>query len=293
MAFLSELVGVLAGVTPFDVRLLVLPVPGFDEHDVTLLDPGAVLHAAGDPSHPVFTVLALDADVVAAVVLGNHGEQFVAVGHSEVPTFGFFFAHTPFLGHATDKLTETCVTAVHGIFTGSPAGLSSERTIRYAMKAAAKIVVDRPIEEVWDYIADVETMDRWVIGVSETAKVNDIDGVGARYESKYTYAGTTHDIVYEVTSFEPPSRFAITAPTGPFAFDAEIELRETGQGTELTNVLDTGADSRFTAVMITVLRPLMRWMMTRQLKKELVTLKEDLEHDPTGDRGASASVAEA
>jgi uncharacterized protein YndB with AHSA1/START domain len=163
----------------------------------------------------------------------------------------------------------------------------------YGMKATAKIVVDRPIEEVWDYIADVENMERWVVGVSETAKVNDIDGVGARYESKYTYAGKTHDMAYEVTSFEPPTRFAITAPTGPFAFDAELELRETGQGTELTNVLDAGADSRFTTVMFTVLRPLMRWIMARQLKKELVTLKEDLEHDPTTGAVASASIAEA
>ena len=145
------------------------------------------------------------------------------------------------------------------------------------MKAAAKIAVDRPIEAVWGYIADVEHMDRWVVGVSETTKVNDIDGVGARYEGTYTSAGRTHEMAYEVTDFEPPTRFAITAPTGPFAFDAEFQLRETGEGTELTNVLDAGPDSRFTAVMFTVLRPVMRRLMARQLKKELRILKAELE----------------
>ena len=103
MAFAAELVGVLAVVAPYDVGLLVLPVPGFDEDDVALVDPRAVLHPAGDAAHSGLAVLAFDADVVAAVVLGYDAEQLIAGGHSEVPS-PCLFSHTRFYGPTTVKL---------------------------------------------------------------------------------------------------------------------------------------------------------------------------------------------
>ena len=93
VAFAAQLFGVLAVVAPLDVGFLVLPVPGFDEDGVALVDPDPVLHAAGDPAHPVFAVLTLDAHVVPAVVLGHDLEQLVVVWHPKVST-PCLFAHT-------------------------------------------------------------------------------------------------------------------------------------------------------------------------------------------------------
>jgi len=58
-----------------------------------LADPRPVLHAAGDPAHSRLAVNAAQPHVVSAEVFRHHGEHFVVVGHSEVPTPGFF-AHT-------------------------------------------------------------------------------------------------------------------------------------------------------------------------------------------------------
>jgi len=66
---------------------------GSREDHVALADPRPVLHAAGDPAHSRLAVNAAQPHVVSAEVFRHHGEHFVVVGHSEVPTPGFF-AHT-------------------------------------------------------------------------------------------------------------------------------------------------------------------------------------------------------
>lgn len=127
------------------------------------------------------------------------------------------------------------------------------------MNASATVVVDRPIEDVFAYVSDVENMDDWVAGVGDTRLVEgDGSGVGDRYESTYTYRGETTDMDVEVTAFDPPNRLGITDPEGPFAFDGQRELEESGDGTRVTNSISTAADGRVTAVLFTVFRPVMR-----------------------------------
>ncbi|WP_435154846.1 SRPBCC family protein [Haladaptatus sp. DFWS20] len=146
------------------------------------------------------------------------------------------------------------------------------------MKASATVEVFRPIDEVFEYIANVENMNQWVVSVGETKRVSgDGTGVGDRYESSYTYGGKTHDMNFEVTEYESPTRFGITAPEGPFAFDGRLELEATERGTLVTNTIDNEADGRFTAFMFTVFKPIMRWLMARRLREELSELKSVLE----------------
>lgn len=148
------------------------------------------------------------------------------------------------------------------------------------MKASASSEIDRPIDDVFEYVSNVENMDEWVVGVSDTERVSgDGTSVGDRYESFYTYRGETQEMKFEVTEFEPPHRFGITAPEGPFAFDGTLELEATERGTRVTNTIETEADGRFTAFVFTVFRPVMRWTMARRLKQELRELQALLETD--------------
>ncbi|MFC7202551.1 SRPBCC family protein [Haloferax namakaokahaiae] len=148
------------------------------------------------------------------------------------------------------------------------------------MKASATVEVRRPIEDVFSYVADVEAMDEWVVGVGETRRVSGEETtVGTRYESTYTYGGRTQPMVLELTAIDAPHRLEMTAVEGPFPFDARLDLSETPQGTLVTNTIDNKPDGRFTAVMFTLFRPLMRWLMARQLRGELRELKARLEAD--------------
>ncbi|MFD1515040.1 SRPBCC family protein [Halomarina rubra] len=148
------------------------------------------------------------------------------------------------------------------------------------MRATAAIEVDRPSEDVWAYVANVENMDEWVVGSSDTRRVGDEVGVGARYEGQYSYGGRTSPMVYEVTDYDPERRYGVRSVEGPFPFEGELTLAETPTGTRVTNTIDAGSDGRTTTVLFTLFGPLMRRMMARRLRAELETLRDRLEADP-------------
>ena len=148
------------------------------------------------------------------------------------------------------------------------------------MKAGTSIVVERPIEDVWAFVANIENMDQWVVGVTEPRLSNGrAIGLGTTYTSKYTYGGKTHNVDYEVTAYEPHRHFATRSTEGPFPFEGELDLERVGQDTKVTNTIDAGSDGLFTTITFTLLGPLVRTMMRRQLHKELVALKSVLETD--------------
>ena len=65
------------------------------------------------------------------------------------------------------------------------------------MKATVDIEISRPINEVWEFVADVENQDKWVTGVSEPRITSDGEfGVGSTYFGKYTYRNQTFDVDY-------------------------------------------------------------------------------------------------
>lgn len=146
------------------------------------------------------------------------------------------------------------------------------------MKASASVVIDQPIERVFAFVADVEHMDRWVDGVTEPRLTSEGPvGVGSTFVSKYTYADKTHDIAYVVTAYDPPRRHAVKSTSGPFPFEGWVDLETVAGGTYVTNTIDAGSDSPFTAIMFALLGPFLRLMMRRRLRAELELLKASLE----------------
>lgn len=146
------------------------------------------------------------------------------------------------------------------------------------MRASAEIGINRPIEDVWAFVSDVRTMDRWVTGVSGARQSSDGPlAVGSAVESQYRYAGRTHDIKYEVTALEPGSRLTLTATSSPFPLVWSVELRRADSGTVVRNTVDAGADSFITAIIFLLFWPLFRLGMRRGIRKDLERLKAALE----------------
>ena len=152
------------------------------------------------------------------------------------------------------------------------------------MKASASLMINRPIAEVWDFVANIRNMDEWVNGVSDPAPTSEGDwGVGSAFRSDYTYAGKTHAITYVITEFDPPHRLAMRSTSGPFPFEGGAELREEKDGTRVINSIDAKPTNSFLAVWFALMGVVLRMMMRIQLKKELVSLKAALEGDERGD----------
>ncbi len=146
------------------------------------------------------------------------------------------------------------------------------------MKASASIVIDKPIAEVWNFIADIRNMDKWVTGVSAPKPTSEGRwGVGSTLESDYTYAGRTHNITYEITGFDPPNRMSMRSTSGPFPFEGWIELRKEKDGTHLINTIDAKPTNAFLTLWFAMTGFILRMMMRTQLRKELTLLKARLE----------------
>jgi len=107
----------------------------------------------------------------------------------------------------------------------------------------ATVVIDRPIEEVFAFLADGENDPKFSPRVLEIAKTTDgPPGVGTVYKSTVKDAGMKTKREFELTAFDPPTRIrwaersknAITATEGGY------DLAPEGDGTRVTlhNVLE-------------------------------------------------------
>lgn len=107
----------------------------------------------------------------------------------------------------------------------------------------ATVKIDRPIEEVFDFLADGENDPKFSPRVLQIRKTTDgAPGVGTVYASTVKDAGMKTKRQFELTQFERPTRIRwaersrnlITAPEGGY------DLTPDGDGTRLTvyNVLE-------------------------------------------------------
>ena len=146
------------------------------------------------------------------------------------------------------------------------------------MKASATVVLQKPVQEVWAFVSDLKNMEKWVVGVSDV-QIPSKEPVkaGTEFASRYTYGRKTHQVTYEVTEFSPPYHMSMKSTSGPFPFEGTIELEEVDGSTKLVNTIDAGSDGTGTTIIFALFGPLLRIMMSRQLKKELLALKSSLE----------------
>ena len=147
------------------------------------------------------------------------------------------------------------------------------------MRATATTLLDRPVQEVWAFVSDVETMAAWVEGVSDVEPPADGLNVGARFSSSYSYRGKTFDVDYEVTAVDPPTRLDIRSTEGPFPFEGTLRLTPVDGRTRVSNTIDAGSDGLATTLIFTLLGPIMRRVMRRQLATELDALADALEEE--------------
>jgi carbon monoxide dehydrogenase subunit G len=104
-------------------------------------------------------------------------------------------------------------------------------------------VVDRPIEEVFAFLADGENDPKFSPRVLEITKTTDgPPGVGTVYASTVKDAGMKTEREFELTEFEPPTRIRWAEQTKNLvtAREGGYDLAPEGSGTRVTvhNVLE-------------------------------------------------------
>ena len=109
-------------------------------------------------------------------------------------------------------------------------------------QASYSVTIDRPVADVFAYIADGEKCKEWRPGVLDISRAggSTTGGVGTRYlQGVKGPMGRRISADYEITVFEPNERLEFQTVTGPARPHGRYDFASTdGGGTRLTFALD-------------------------------------------------------
>lgn len=142
------------------------------------------------------------------------------------------------------------------------------------MRIEESVEINRPPEEVFDYVADPENLPEWSGIVLEVQK----EGPGQpkegdRFTSVAKFLGRRFETPLEVTAHQPPRLHSHKSTGGPMPQEWTRTFEETaGGGTRLTQVVEGEPGSFFRLA-----GPLLERAGRRQFRADLENLKDLLE----------------
>jgi carbon monoxide dehydrogenase subunit G len=101
-----------------------------------------------------------------------------------------------------------------------------------------QIDIDRPIADVFDFIANVENAPKWQPAVIETTRITDGPiRVGTQFREVAKFMGRNINTICEITEIEPLKRFAFKGTSnGPASYQSTYTLESIGNATRITIV---------------------------------------------------------
>jgi carbon monoxide dehydrogenase subunit G len=134
------------------------------------------------------------------------------------------------------------------------------------------VIIRRPVEDVFAFLADFENVPAWNYAILETRKVSPGPvGVGTTYRQTRSVPRRSEES-FEVAIFEPARRLEVQGEIGPFRAKLSYALKPTGSGTRLTNAVDLGSSG-----LLTLVAPLATSRVKHAVAANLDTLKQILE----------------
>jgi hypothetical protein len=134
------------------------------------------------------------------------------------------------------------------------------------------VEIARPVEEVFDFAADMRNELRWNPDVESMKKITEGPvGLGTRFEAKWH---TSPPVTTECTYFDRPRSFSYHNG-GPIEVDLTITLGSTEGVTLLTSRFDATAHGFFRLIF-----PIFLIILRRQEKANMVNVKRALEAQP-------------
>jgi uncharacterized membrane protein len=143
-------------------------------------------------------------------------------------------------------------------------------------KLEVSVVIDRPIEEVFSFVADFENSPQWMAELVEAKQTSEGSvGVGTTLSGVANPLGRRAESTQEVTEYEPNSKFAIKSTSGPVTSEDAYIFESVAGGTRVTRVVKAELGGFFRMA-----EPLVVRMMRRQFETNFATLKDLLEVQP-------------
>lgn len=131
--------------------------------------------------------------------------------------------------------------------------------------------IDRPAEDVFDYLTTIESLPDWQASALEASREGD-PGVGMQVHETRKFLGRRVESTLEVTEYERPRRFSLRTISGPVPFEVRHTLEEIAGRTRLS-FEGTGETGGF----FKLAEPVVARRAERQFIGDLETLKDVLE----------------
>jgi ligand-binding SRPBCC domain-containing protein len=122
------------------------------------------------------------------------------------------------------------------------------------VRASAEIVIERPVEAVWEWASDPGHWQRWE---PELSRVDRDD--------------------YEIVESTRPRRQVVRSVSGSHPFESTLELSPDVGGTRVSETVVAGPEDALARFLFVVAGPLVRRSMRRRIAGQLVRLKTMVE----------------
>ena len=129
--------------------------------------------------------------------------------------------------------------------------------------------IDRPVQEVWAFLSDMNNAERWMTGITHMKPVRPGSiGVGSRF----SFSARGAERQTEITTWEPPNRLALTSTQGGITARYEYSVSGNEQWTDV----QLHAECRARGVW-RIVHPLILLFMKKSDASQLVNLKRTME----------------
>jgi carbon monoxide dehydrogenase subunit G len=140
-------------------------------------------------------------------------------------------------------------------------------------KFELKLVINRPIEEVFGFISNAENLPRWRASALEVTRTSsEPSGIGSVFKARFSFLGRPFDGDLEIIVHEPHGKYGTKMIGGPFPLEARYSLEPAVNGTSITMVVE-GTPGGF----FKLAEPLVVSLAKRSYEADLNNLKEMLE----------------
>lgn len=137
----------------------------------------------------------------------------------------------------------------------------------------SSIIIKRPIEEVFAFVADPRNDLKWRSDVVESNVTSGSLGVGATFEFASEFIGRKIETKGEMTAYDPPKRFAWKSIESPIPVSAVTTFEAVTDGTLIVDTVDFEPGGFFK-----IAEPLLIKQAQSAAEKDMKKLKELLEN---------------
>ena len=146
------------------------------------------------------------------------------------------------------------------------------------IKLELSIVINKPVDQVWNFLTDFQNTPKWDIGVLETRQTSQgIAGLGTTFQNIGPFLGQNSVREFKVTEYEPNKKVTVMLITTTRLIQkAEVSyiFESASSGTKLTSI-----GSLELAPLFRLIQPILLQRAKKDSQGDLNNLKRLLESD--------------